>query len=120
MAGFCANSPNGSPGARASTVNRMTLIPRMLGIISRMRRMTYWRDTRYSAAPRRAERFSRQRQREGAAGAAPSRPSESRSRLLVPVLNVPGIVVPAADFGDQLGAHRGHAGARHDRDHDVV
>src|SRR6478672_6272206 len=96
MAGFCASSPNGSPGARARTVYRMTLIPKMLGIMSRRRRITYCRDIRPPAPPGRPSRF------------------------LVPVLNVPGVVVPAADVGGEFGVHRGNAWAGDDRDHDVV
>ncbi len=38
MFGFEASSPNGSPGAKASTVNRMRLIPSRLGIATRRRR----------------------------------------------------------------------------------
>src|SRR3546814_10134558 len=41
-AGFCASSPNGSPGASASTVNSTKLIPSKLGMAMRIRRKRYW------------------------------------------------------------------------------
>src|SRR5690349_25075461 len=96
MAGLAANSLNGSPGASASTVKSTTLIPKMLGIISRMRRMTYCRLMRTAE------------------------PQLRPSRFLVPVLNVPGVVVPAAHVGVQLVGYGLDGMAGDHRDHDLV
>src|SRR6266851_5235726 len=94
-AGLLANSPNGSPGANASTVNSRRLMPSMLGRTINRRRIRYSRDTlRLRRLP--------------------------ASGLLVPVLNVPGVVVPTAHLRHELAVQGSDAGACHHRDHDLV
>src|SRR5882724_4684992 len=91
MAGLVASSSNGSPGAIARMPNRMTLIPSRLGMAMRIRRMMYWRFTTCDS-----------------------------SRVLVPVLDIPGVVVPAAHGGHQLAGQGLHGGTGDDRDHGLV
>src|SRR5476649_343774 len=87
--GLVASSPNGSPGASASTVNSTALMPSKLGKAISSRRIRYWRDTGCSC-------------------------------VLVPVGDIPGVVVPATDLGGELSVHGHDARAGDDRDHHRV
>src|SRR5215831_9647604 len=88
--GLVASSPNGSPGASASTVNSTMLMPMRLGTAISKRLSRYRPTARCSCV--------------------------ARSCLAVPIFEVPECVVPTVQRRPELVRHRRHHWAMHDRD----